>query len=707
MLNRIFTSTVNFLTFIFLFIISLGSVYYVGTHIIKPNYGSSMLSYCIIYALFILMAALIVILFLYFSKHVKKCENKELNRLCIILFTVFALGQIFVFFSFDIISTNDSLAVQDSAAFMSLTGESKINAYHTDYFNRYTNNNLLVLIFSVIFKIFNVFKIDYRIGALVFNFIMLFIGQVLIYSGIVRLINKQTAVKYLFLTVIDPAMYMLGTWVYSVSLCMPFMGAVLLLIGCIRKSKKDNVKYILSGILGLTVIIGYFIRPVVAILFISLVICCFLWLKKDKKQLISGLICSAVCISIMAVSFLACNSVINAHSDKTDDEFPMTHWVMMGLEKDGTWNSEAVKYTNSFKTKEEKVQANIDKIKKNFKEYSPVGLSFHALRKLTVTWSEGSTNYQLRTQKLNSYNDVYNYLSGDKNDFVLIYLQALRFAVLILACITLFKKFKDKKADASFLLTLFLFGGILFYLIWEAKESYSIPFLFALYALAAQSSDIKFGKVYVKNINKALIGTMSLTLICFAIGFNFWSVQKTVHKEYSINDNASSCSEYVNDLSEKSGYIEQEFYTDKDFNNIEIFCTKKSGNAKYTVDISNADKTVFTKTIGKENFDENKINLNFDTVKNDEICKYTITIKPVKNNVKDSLAFKYNDTAVFKGIKGDLKVSNDVKTNDLKLKVYNEVSENNMNVLAYILIFSLMLSVQVYMFIKLKNANKS
>ena len=59
-----------------------------------------------------------------------------------------------------------------------------------------------------------------------------------------------------------------------------------------------------------------------------------------------------------------------------------------------------------------------------------------------------------------------------------------RVAVLFLAATAMLAQCKMQRIDRSFFPLLTLFGGMVFYLLWEAKESYCIPFLFLLLLLA-------------------------------------------------------------------------------------------------------------------------------------------------------------------------------------------------------------------------------
>lgn len=76
-------------------------------------------------------------------------------------------------------------------------------------------------------------------------------------------------------------------------------------------------------------------------------------------------------------------------------------------------------------------------------------------------------------------------LDSEQTDFMIVYCQAFRLATMLLAAVSLLSKHGKRLEDPLFPVVLTVFGGIVFYLLWEAKAEYSIPFIPILLCLSA------------------------------------------------------------------------------------------------------------------------------------------------------------------------------------------------------------------------------
>lgn len=130
------------------------------------------------------------------------------------------------------------------------------------------------------------------------------------------------------------------------------------------------------------------------------------------------------------------------------------------------------------------MHANLGKIKERLIDYGISGLARHSLRKLAVTWGDGSARYYLRTGE-NDRVQPLTLLDSEQTDFMIVYCQAFRLATMLLAAVSLLSKHGKRLEDPLFPVVLTVFGGIVFYLLWEAKAEYSIPFIPILLCLSA------------------------------------------------------------------------------------------------------------------------------------------------------------------------------------------------------------------------------
>ena len=108
---------------------------------------------------------------------------------------------------------------------------------------------------------------------------------------------------------------------------------------------------------------------------------------------------SGICLcALLVLCFCGIRSTAHYYAG-TFGNFPVTHWLMMGLSADGTFQLEEEQYTQSFLTKSQKVHADLGKIKERLIDYGISGLARHSLRKLAVTWGDGSARYPAHRRK--------------------------------------------------------------------------------------------------------------------------------------------------------------------------------------------------------------------------------------------------------------------------------------------------------------------
>lgn len=79
-------------------------------------------------------------------------------------------------------------------------------------------------------------------------------------------------------------MYLTAPWVYSVSLCMPFVAALLYLGASLLKETRYPFLAAEAVLFAATAVLGYFIRPIVAVFAIAFFICFLIWFSRSHKN---------------------------------------------------------------------------------------------------------------------------------------------------------------------------------------------------------------------------------------------------------------------------------------------------------------------------------------------------------------------------------------------------------------------------------------
>ncbi len=528
---------------------------------------------------------------------------------------------------------------------------------------------------------------------------MLLIGEVLCYLGVKKLFNNRLACKYLALSVINPIMYMTAPWVYSLSFCMPLMGGVFYLGACIYKQKNKHRLIIQSCVIGILTVLGYFIRPVVVIVFIGYAVCLILWMTKEKRKLLKSAVTLLCCAVFMAVTYIFVSAAIKKIYPDDSSTFPLTHWVMMGLHGDGTLDVNDEAFTKRYNTKEEKVQAHIEEIKRTLKSYTSLTFTEHVLVKFQKTWGSADSNFAGRLQQVNKYTKLHNYIAGDKNIAFLTYCTAYRMAIYVLGIIgLLYMLFKRRKANAMFLPVVIIFGAIVFYLIWEAKESYCIPFLFLLVLLGANSgSNVAEAKFNLRKMCKVTLPVcMCMTIILAVINFSTFSLEKRNYQDLSVKCNNSDGWTYVSDIAEKNNEITQQFSTSKSFNSIAMCCKPLNGDALYDVMIFDSKNKMLAKQqVSKKNINGSFLTVKFPTIKSSESRQsYTVRIEPLGDSEQDSIAFVTYRYLRIKGYDGSMKIGGIDVSGDMRMNVYRSYTGVQMRQILYLLVTIVLLGIQ-------------
>lgn len=479
-----FSKVVILLTLILTVIALIGSVILINHKADLFAIGNSTFSQPYIIPIIIAGAVGLVVLWRYLFLLTAKMSEKALHILCAVLFTLFCAicGIMCVFMK--VAPTNDSKYIQDMAEYMM-----KNDTYHIDtsngYFQNYSNNDLLTILLSVFFRVIAKMGVtDLSQACIVLNGICIISAEFFAVSGVKILFGLKTACRYLILSFMQPVMYLSVVWSYSNTMCLPFMCGLFLLGALVYKSKRAAVKCLFAVLFGGVAVVGYYIRPVVmieAIAFAMFAVLCLMCKKHDAKQLLA---CMTAVVVIGGLVFEGTSAVISEYGGDNSRNFPITHWIMMGLHESGRFSTEDSKFTHSFATKDEKKEANIAEIKKSLKKLGVFGIPVHAVIKHCITWSDGSANYYLRAQAIEEKNLLTDITVGGGRSFIILYCQMFRVAVLFLAATAMLAQCKMQRIDRSFFPLLTLFGGMVFYLLWEAKESYCIPFLFLLLLLA-------------------------------------------------------------------------------------------------------------------------------------------------------------------------------------------------------------------------------
>ena len=513
-------------------------------------------------------------LFKIIYKQIQKLFSKKIKIIAIIISILFFIGLLLVGLLLPISSVTDLSHIIEyvnrmfSLDSLTITGS---------YFSKYTNQ-VPLLIFAYFFtKIGSIFGCtNVVLMGTIFNALFMSIMAFFIYLTGKELKDEKTGLLALIFTVINPIFYLYSSYFYTDTLCMPF--AVIGLYLAIKCIKTDSIKKkILFGILsGLIFFIGLKVRIVVVILLIAIL--ALILINKEIKHklkiyfvLLIGLVVGLLGFKV-AYSFFGINLNPN-------EAFPITHWLMMGLNEEhtGGYNGSDHDLTFNEKTYEEKKEANIEEIKTRLKELGPIGLIKLEGAKIARTWSSG--NYGVYA-KLNNTSDgvgIYEYLGGygNTNIFLKYSLQILKTYISFMILLGLVTRFRKKSDTYHYedIIYIALFGAILFYILWESAQRYSLSFLpwmiiplgLIYERINKKEEDLSKKEKYNHIMKISSIALMLITTLLLTMNFYKYTLEEKTYEDVRILSYRGFSKIEIGENT-----VSQTFTTDNNFNQISI-----------------------------------------------------------------------------------------------------------------------------------------
>lgn len=146
----------------------------------------------------------------------------------------------------------------------------------------------------------------------------------------------------------------------------------------------------------------------------------------------------------------------------------------------GWYNPDSVNYTLSYKTTDSRKNANVKKIKEQFKDYGVLNYTTFLYRKMLFTWSDG-TYYApalLNDSLMRSESLISNLfqMKGKYINITVIHntsLMVLMYIMILIGAIKSIRK-KENKINVCYIS---LFGVLLFFLLWESSSRYLINYM--------------------------------------------------------------------------------------------------------------------------------------------------------------------------------------------------------------------------------------
>ena len=452
-----------------------------------------------------MLAVLFFVLFYHIAGGIlSRCSERTLKIICFCLVFIALSVQFYFLFYVRSYYKWDSGFVIGAAASLAEQGRVADEAFY--YMSVYPNQNTFVLITAALVKLGNLLGISVAGRPLLFNLfnmVCLDLSVFLVFPIMKRIrpnLSGWKLCRILLVLLCNPFLYVGVSYYYTITLSLPLsQGFLYLILSFFRKESRGKeaervngkplvFKMVLAGIL---LGIGYELRAT-AIIFAIGVLVTGVWMLVEgcyKKR--STFI---LALSVMALTALLAASGMNFWQkdyvgiDTTDTAFPTSHWLMMSLTMPGSHNGEDEAYTASFPTREEKVEAVKIRMKEKLEAMDSGEYLTLIKTKMKNTFGTGMNGYTTFLADALYTDGVFEEVFGSRRDAVVLWHQGYYLFIMLGILLALGGFIRDtlmgKEIDfCVFLQALILLGAILFYVLWEASEQYSVPFMMLMGSL--------------------------------------------------------------------------------------------------------------------------------------------------------------------------------------------------------------------------------
>lgn len=353
------------------------------------------------------------------------------------------------------------------------------------YLYTFPNNIMLTAIYIIIFKVFNIIKInDFITIATVFNSLLVAGTGILLYYNTKKIFNNSKALMILIITVLTTPLYLYCACYYSDTFSM----FLTMLIIYIYLKNKENDDLIISAIwqilFAITVVVGIKMKITCIFILIAIIVYKILnnkinikeFLKKFGIATILGVILYISFDGIIVPKFIPDKQMLDAN------KIPIEHWIMMGLYGRGNFEYGEYHYTQSFPTLEEKRQETRKVIKERLiLKWQENTLFKHIKGKLGFAWYDGSYYIPDLLRREPVKKGILHEIVLEEGNNTSIYKywpQIMHFSMLIFLCINIYRIIinKDYLAKDN-ILFIAIYGILVFLLIWENRSRYLLTML--------------------------------------------------------------------------------------------------------------------------------------------------------------------------------------------------------------------------------------
>lgn len=450
-----------------------------------PEYGFTFVPYKVI-----LFAIALAGLFFFFTKKLQATEfrttlYRHRKKVIAAAIGILFLIQLFVF-------KNAATQIGFDCAWIIHFAEIPLSDIAGEYMLQCPNNVTLALIFKVWGKIVNGWLFDdFWESSIVLNIIFVDITIWLICEIVQKVSPGKGMYTALFLSVLSLGLSPYILVPYSDTMVMPFLVGFLYTMLEVRENKGRIISFLYACLASFLLIMGYMVKPTIAIVAIAIVGIAMVSGKFLKKITWKSAVAYFLCFVSGVVIILGVNQIKYAAAPKEvweNSVLPMSHFMMMGLGSGG-YSSSDVKFSKSYPTKEEKQQAIFQEIQNRLQtRWKDRTLGKHLWFKSVFSFSDGTFYYGREGQFHRDEQKADDGIRGVLQNFTYVdtqfyqkwycnYLQAIWFLMCLLMASYLIQSPKHKTLNEISVLQLSVLGLWFFLMLFECRGRYIFHFL--------------------------------------------------------------------------------------------------------------------------------------------------------------------------------------------------------------------------------------
>ena len=358
----------------------------------------------------------------------------------------------------------------------------------------------------LIFKTASFFSItDYFAVAMIVNASLATLAMLLTVIITRCLGSVRQSITALLIILMFPPFYFIAPTFYTDSLSLIFPLLMIYLYLRYTDSCRGISKLFLAILIAIVCAAGMLIKFTTIIALIAIII--YHICTNRFRSLLPIIICS-ITIIFMAFSlfnnYFYSNHLRENRAEKLNT--PYTHWVMMSLYKNGTYNRYDYAFTRSFDDPDERKAAVAQEIQERISERGFGGM-------LELFYAKGSIAFGEPTLALSDFLDDNPQHETALHSFLLYksvgypiyhyFCSGIYFALLILMTVAATSFFTKNRSKKCILPLLCVFGIYLFLMVWEVSGRYVTNFVPFIIISATFGLDV-FTKKFIVLYNKAI-----------------------------------------------------------------------------------------------------------------------------------------------------------------------------------------------------------